>query len=485
MAQNGSTNGDEPPVKKPRTETAVEAIIAIGANDGDAYASIELALNMLKKVLSIEYLSLAWLYESAPQYVEDQPRFLNSACSFHTIAAPRELLKVLKDIETAVGRQKTFRFGPRKIDLDIIYMGSLVHKDDVLEVPHPRAYEREFVLRPLCDIAPEFVCPVHKKSVAQQLIDLLGDPKQGTKGSGTPDYTLHRVIPLRKRGCDTPTAFLHLNEPILMGIINVTPDSFSDGGDFLDPAAAVKQAFSLAEAGAGIIDIGAQSTRPGADDVGSEVEKERVIGIIKELRANGFKKPISIDTFRSEVADLALQAGADIINDVSGGNKDPKMLDLAAQTGVPIILMHTRGDSKTMQTMTEYKSGVARVVKWALAGLVERAEHAGIWRWNVILDPGIGFAKTCEQSLEVMNGVTPRSTDHSQMLIGTSRKSFIGKILGKDARDRDFGTAATVCHALDRRINIIRVHNVDAMADVVKVWMALNETPTSAYERWW
>ena len=254
----------------------------------------------------------------------------------------------------------------------------------------------------------------------------------------------------------------------LMGILNVTPDSFSDGGEFDSVEAALAQARYMLGNGVDIIDIGGESTRPNADAVSLEEELKRVIPVITRLRQES-TIPISIDTTKAVVAEKAIAAGADIVNDISGATFDPEMLSTVAKLNVPIILMHIRGNPQTMQSMTDYQDVVGEV-KDFLATQVDKAIAGGIDRSKIILDPGIGFAKTAPQSLKLLQRLSELQTINLPLLVGVSRKSFMRPILNKDsAKDRVWGTAAACYGAIARGADILRVHDVSEMYDVCRV----------------
>lgn len=259
----------------------------------------------------------------------------------------------------------------------------------------------------------------------------------------------------------------------LMGILNVTPDSFSDGGQFNTLEAALKQAQHMATAGAHILDIGGQSTRPQAEDVSLDAELQRVVPVIEALRnsSDGTLNaiPISVDTTKSEVAKAAVAAGADLVNDISGATFDAAMLPTVAELGVPIVLMHIRGTPKTMQQHTDYQDLIGELYDF-LAQRAEAAITAGIHPNQILLDPGIGFAKTFGQNLEILKQLTKLRSLGFPLLVGTSRKSFIGHILNQpDPKQRVWGTAATCCAAIEGGADILRVHDVPEMRDVCRV----------------
>lgn len=257
----------------------------------------------------------------------------------------------------------------------------------------------------------------------------------------------------------------------IMGVLNVTPDSFSDGGRFETVAAAVAQALKMVTAGVDLIDLGGESTKPGAAPVDEQTELARVIPTIVALRQQSQLQqiPISIDTTKAAVAQAAINAGADLVNDISGGKFDPQMLSTVARLGVPYILMHMRGTPLTMVQMTDYADVVSEVYD-SLQAQLERAVECGIARSQTILDPGIGFAKTYQQSITLIRQLDRFGGLDLPLLVGVSRKSFIGKVLDRsDPNERLWGTAAACCAAIARGADILRVHDVAQMRDVARV----------------
>jgi len=251
-----------------------------------------------------------------------------------------------------------------------------------------------------------------------------------------------------------------------MGVLNVTPDSFSDGGRYVDPEAATAHGLEMAEDGADIIDVGGESTRPGADAVAPEDEVERVLPVIKRLAAD-CTVPISIDTRRPAVARAALDAGASIVNDVSGA-RDPKMFEAVAPAGAGLVLMHMRGDPATMRELTDYRDVVGEVREY-LRERVEAALFAGLAVQQLCVDPGIGFAKTPEQSLLLLRRVDTLLGLGVPVLVGPSRKSFIGHVLGLDVEDRLEGTAGAVAWCAANGVHIVRVHDTTQAVRIVRV----------------
>ena len=259
-----------------------------------------------------------------------------------------------------------------------------------------------------------------------------------------------------------------------MGVINVTPDSFSDGGVAFDPAHAADLAVAMEAAGADIIDIGAESTRPGATPVGTAEEIARVLPVLRAL-ALRVRVPISIDTYKSEVADLALDEGASIVNDISGLQYDPRLGPLVAAKGAPIVLMHTRGRPQDMYAHAEY-ADVAGEVATDLQRAVERALASGIASDQIVVDPGLGFAKRAPQSLAALVNLGRLAELGFPLLVGPSRKSFMTASTGPlDAEARDWPTAAAVTAAVLGGAHIVRVHRVPEMVHVVRLADALRE----------
>ena len=258
---------------------------------------------------------------------------------------------------------------------------------------------------------------------------------------------------------------------LLMGVLNVTPDSFSDGGRFFDTKAAVEHGLTMAAEGADIIDVGGCSTRPGSVEPTEAEEIARTLPVIEKLRAKS-DVPISIDTWRAEVAKRALDAGADVINDVTALTRDEAILALAASRDVPVVLMHMQGTPADMQTDPHYDDMMAEITRF-LSRAVDRAEAGGVRRNRIAIDPGFGFGKTVRHNLEMLDRLHEFRSLGCPVLIGTSRKSTIGKVLDREADARLLGTAATVALAVTRGAAIVRVHDVREMTDVVRMTEAV------------
>jgi dihydropteroate synthase len=272
----------------------------------------------------------------------------------------------------------------------------------------------------------------------------------------------------------TPICGLSMDRPRIMGVLNVTPDSFSDGGRFIRPEAAVAQAQAMVEAGADIIDIGGESTRPGAGVVPPEVEAGRVVPVVEALRGAGLSAPISIDTRKASVAAAAFAAGADLFNDVSALTYDAASLDLAAGQGWPVCLMHAQGDPRTMQVAPHYEDVLVEVCDYLEARIVA-AEAAGIPRARILIDPGIGYGKTVAHNLALVRGLSWLQGLGVAVLFGASRKRFIGTVGGADLPEaRVPGSIAVALEALRQGAQMIRVHDVAETRQAVALWMALN-----------
>jgi dihydropteroate synthase len=261
--------------------------------------------------------------------------------------------------------------------------------------------------------------------------------------------------------------------PVVVGILNVTPDSFSDGGDFSDPEAAASHAVAMLDEGAGLIDIGGESTRPGSDPVPQREETRRVVPVIERILAARPEAIISVDTYRSATAAAALEAGARIVNDVTALRGDPRMAPVVADARCPVILMHMRGEPKTMQSEPRYEDVLSEVGDF----LGSRAEHAiaaGVGPEDVIVDPGIGFGKTLEHNLALLSNLETVVALGFPVLVGASRKRFIGSITGvQEAKDRVFGTVATTVLAYEKGATLFRVHDVRANREALAVTEAV------------
>jgi len=277
-----------------------------------------------------------------------------------------------------------------------------------------------------------------------------------------------------------PTHTLVLGKrTLLMGVLNITPDSFSDGGKFLTADRAIAHALSLQKAGADLLDIGAESTRPGSAGISAVEELRRLLPVLQALRGK-LKIPISIDTRKATVAEIAIGAGAEIINDVSGLNHDPRIAEVAARRRVPLILMHMRGEPRTMQK-APFARNVMKDITQGLRASIQKARKAGVANSQIIIDPGIGFGKSFDQNYEILRRLPELAKLGYPLLVGTSRKGFLGRTLALTkkstavrtkpvpAEERIWATAATVTASILGGAHIVRVHDVAEMAQVASV----------------
>ena len=270
--------------------------------------------------------------------------------------------------------------------------------------------------------------------------------------------------------CRGKTLTLGTNTHV-MGILNVTPDSFSDGGHYLDVQQAIAHAETMIAEGATLIDIGGESSRPGASPVSIAEELARVVPVVHAL-ANTADVLISVDTYKAEVAQRALAAGAHIVNDITALTGDPNMAGVLAEMEAGVVLMHMKGTPRTMQQAPKYKDVVSEILAW-LEKRVQKAEAHGIAPERIIIDPGIGFGKTTEHNLQLLKRLSEFQALNRPLLIGTSRKAFIGNILDVPVTERIEGTAATVCWAITHGADIVRVHDVKANVRAAQMTDAL------------
>ncbi|KAI4244122.1 MAG: hypothetical protein L6R40_003106 [Gallowayella cf. fulva] len=415
------------------------AFIALGSNIGDRLAMIDQACSELtRRGLKVRHTSS--LYETEAMYKTDQQRFVNGVCEIETTLPPLELLDQLKDIEKSLGRVKTVQNGPRSIDLDILLYDDQIVNEERLQIPHPRISEREFVLRPLCDLIPKSFLP-QPNILVDFSVQLSSLPPSSVPISPLTPLTRFTSLPSTSQPSQILTSTLPTRKTHLMAILNLTPDSFSKDGKHtptFTPSSLLPQLHSLLQNQISILDIGGQSTRPHATPLSAKEELARVLPTVKFIRQDPAFKNIllSIDTYHSSVARACIEAGADIVNDVSGGLMDKNMFATVAELGCTYILMHMRGTPETMNTLTDYPNGIIDGVASELDDRVNKAMEAGVRRWRIILDPGIGFAKTADQNLEILRKL-PELRDWEAIrglpwCVGVSRKGFVGKVSDVD-----------------------------------------------------
>jgi dihydropteroate synthase len=319
---------------------------------------------------------------------------------------------------------------------------------------------------PLCFAALE-VIERHGKGVSRRVIGL-GDLFERDWGRHTlaASDLLENIRAPRAR-----LATMALEKPRIMGIVNVTPDSFSDGGSFLGAQAAIDHGLRLVEEGADILDIGGESTRPGSDPVPLEEELRRVLPVLEGLRAKTDAR-ISIDTRKAEVMRRAADAGADMLNDVSALTHDPRALEVAAESGLPVMLMHAQGDPKTMNDNPQY-SDVALDVFDFLESRINACEKAGIPKAKLVADPGIGFGKHLQHNVAVLSAMSLYHGLGVPILLGASRKKLIGQLCNvENAQDRMPGSVAAALHSIGQGVQLVRVHDVAATRQAISIWQA-------------
>ena len=368
----------------------MRVFVGLGSNVGERRLQLQTALVLLSRLPLTEVMAVSFLYESSPMSALPQPLFFNAAAALRTALSPQRLLVHLKGIEAAMGRDlHAAHHSPRPIDLDILLYDDhrcTLHTPP-LTIPHPALHERLFVLQPLADIAD---AQVHHPLLSRSIPSLL-QRLQST--SSTSDW-VERVLPL---GAST---FRHSERTLVMGILNCTPDSFSDGGSAHSASvtSAVDYALRMADAGADVIDVGGESTRPGAQPVACEEEQRRILPVLQALHAARPSLPLSVDTRHSSTAEAAVRAGAVLVNDVSGGLEDERMLATVAGLGVSYVCSHTRGSPQTMASLARY-GDVVQEVRAELHSRLQAAMGAGIAPWSLLADPGLGFAKTAQQNV--------------------------------------------------------------------------------------
>jgi len=404
-------------------------VIALGANLPGRYGSAENALRAAKAQLQrhgIDILKSSRIFKTAPVPVSGQPWYSNAVISVNTALSPHDLIAVLQAIENDMGRVRAEKNAPRIIDLDVIAYNDVVLNDADLVIPHPRMQDRAFVLQPLNDIAPGWLHPVSKKPLKTLLASLPHDQV------AIPQWFTDQNI-------------------YLMGILNVTPDSFSDGGrHYADP---LSHARHMLAQGADIIDIGGESTRPGAAPLSLADEQARVLPVLNALQGH----VTSIDTRNAATMRAAIKAGVTMLNDVTALTHDPESLAVAASFDGPVCLMHMQGTPETMQKNPVYKDVVEDIYAW-LEARIEVCINAGIDKGRLVADPGFGFGKTRDHNLALLEGFEGFQGLGVTLLAGLSRKTFLGP--DKKPAERVEASVAAAMTAAQKGARILRVHDV-------------------------
>jgi dihydropteroate synthase/2-amino-4-hydroxy-6-hydroxymethyldihydropteridine diphosphokinase len=443
---------------------AAQIYLGLGTNLANRALNLRRAVQGVASFVAIQTVSA--VYQTPPWDDSDQPHYFNLCLAGATTLSPEQLLRAVKALEQRLGRRPTYHWGPRLIDIDILLYDDLVLREEGLELPHPGVAERPFVLGPLAELDPELTHPQNKLTVSEMLL-------------AADTGNLERLGSLDDLGWQLLTPFLWGGRTYVMGILNVTPDSFSGDGLMKREdrvAAAVAQAEQFVAEGADIIDIGGESSRPGSVPISAEQEMERILPVIQAVR-RAVAVPISVDSYRAEVAAAALDNGADWLNDIWGLRMDRTLGQLAAARGCPLILMHNRSQPKDVTQEerlggryvgVEYSDLITDIIA-ELQESVDLALNAGVKPEQIIIDPGIGFGKTVAQNLQLIRELDQFKALGYPILLGSSRKSFIGYTLDLPPEERLEGTAATIAIGIDRGADIIRVHDVKAMSRVARM----------------
>jgi 2-amino-4-hydroxy-6-hydroxymethyldihydropteridine diphosphokinase/dihydropteroate synthase len=410
----------------------MDIYLGLGSNLGDRREHLARALERLS-AHGVRVVRVSPVVESPAMLPDDAPvdwnrPFLNLVAQCRTDASPTEVLDALKAIEHEQGRVERGRWAPRPIDLDLLLYGNETLATERLRVPHPGLTERAFVLTPLAALAPRMTIP----------------------GRGT-----RTVLEHARAGGH------HL--PLWMGIVNLTPDSFSDGGEVGDAAAAETRVSELAAAGAELIDLGAESTRPGATPLTADEEWSRLepalARLVDRYRGDWLRPRLSIDTYHPETARRALALGADIVNDV-GGLGSNAMLELAAESGAEFVAMHNLGvPADKTRVLPADQDPTALIERWLEERLTEW-QRAGVDLARVLFDPGIGFGKNALQSLRVLRNVEQFHRFGLRLLVGHSRKSFMQQVTAASREDRDLFTLGASLYLCRAGVDVLRVHDV-------------------------
>ena len=423
--------------------------ISAGSNQGNRGEYLRMAAQLLAPAVKI--LRTSVLYLTEPWGYKPQPSFYNLVWEAETDLDPDSLLKHFKEIEKRIGRVKTLRYGPRVIDLDILLYDDRVIQSQNLTIPHAMMRERRFVLQPLCDLIPMEPDPVTKKT----WFELLQACPEG--GVEKLDETLNYEQPLINWGLRTYT----------MGIVNLTPDSFSGDGlmNGQNPVTgALRRCEAFLENGADILDFGAESTRPGFEEISGKTEIMRLIPVLKEVRRRFPKALLSADSRKADVIKAALDCGIDWINN-TGDSKDERFDSLCAESGKVTVLMRSEPLRKTAEEVLTAEKILERV-RSQLLDRVTRVQKFGMKQENIVLDPGIGFGSSPSFDLEIVRQIRQISHLGYPVLLGASRKSFLGRYLRRPVEERQAGTAAVICYAILNGCDVIRVHDVKFMKDI-------------------
>lgn len=421
-------------------------VLGLGSNLGHREINLKRAINRLTRgaraVLRAPQLSR--VYESPALTPTGAPAdwdlaYLNCALSAEPLVEPEALLKQIKEIEQSLGRADGERWSPRVVDIDILWWPGREMQTEALQIPHPEVLARAFVLAPLCDLVPDARLAGH--SFREHAARLAGTGTCETVHVPESDYGVHY--------------------PELMGILNVTPDSFSDGGKHARPEAALDHARALVDGGAAIVDLGAESTRPAGERVDQSEEWARIAPVLRGLKelqsARSFR--ISLDSRNPRTVERALNVGIDIINDVTHFS-DPGMMEIAQGTDLPLVFMHSLSIPVVKGEFIPRDSDPVRFLRdWGLARL-EAFERKGISHRRLIFDPGIGFGKTSQQNWQILGRAEEFHELETPLLIGHSRKSLFEMVTDKPSGERDPETLEVSDSLVEKGVDMIRIHDV-------------------------
>lgn len=437
-------------------------ILCLGTNIADRLAHLRHALKQIKNIATLSVRQISPVYQSDALLPDNAPLdwnkpFLNVALRCDTTLSPHALLYEIKRIEKNMGRLSNTLWGPRIIDIDILAWDDHIILDDVLQIPHKQLMHRPFALWPLMDVAPFW-----KDPTGNCVTEIAA--RWGSRFSNDAPFHTRQIAQ-------------RIETPSLVGIINVTPDSFSDGGKFLDVESALKQATQLILEGAEIIDVGAEATNPEASRISKEEEWLRIYPVLDALlkeSSNMLIPPkISIDTRNATVAEKALSLGVAWINDVSGGD-DPAMRDVIASHSCDVVIMHHLGIPVDRNRMLPiHENPIDHILSWAEKRLNDLMKQ-GIDLHRIIFDVGIGFGKNKEHCLELIKHIRRFEELGTRLLVGHSRKRFLEQFTSKEFAERDIETAVLSLFLSSQSVNYLRVHNVDMQARAFKVLSAIS-----------
>lgn len=459
-------------------------VLGLGSNLGDRLEQLSKAVAGMtsSRTAFLSDARTSEVFESEALLLPDSPSewnipFFNIAISGFTGLSPRALLDRIHILENAIGRQKRGRWAPREIDIDILVFGDERLQEEDLKIPHPGLEQRPFALWPLAALAPHYRLPLENNG---SITALEACGAWGFQRSAIPcrtwraQHEIQREFEALLKATHVPVVTGPLGVTELVGIVNVTPDSFSDGGKFLDPQLAVRRSQELFHQGASILDIGAESTRPEASPLHPEEEWSRMApvleGITCAFNTSSARPTLSVDTRHAEVAKRALALGVNWVNDVTGF-LDREMVAAVAQSSCSIVAMHSLGIPPSKDRVLDRgSSAISQLLKWAEARILALS-NAGIDRSRIIIDPGLGFGKTPQQSLEIALNAERFLELGVRILIGHSRKSFLGLFTEATPAARDGETALLTALLARRGIHYLRVHdiakNVAAIASVL------------------